>query len=335
MSKVVIVIGAIFLNIFTFGCEKKQKEVDAVNIVTKNDNIVENIENVVQVEKKPIIQIDEVTYYEDDFFAFSGTVLREMDKESINNKVVQEKLIKDFVEHKLLLEEAKRAGVENTLVNVDSVVDSINTDKGSQELKVYSGHYSSDEKALTSLIEERRLVEALLTNVINANIVVSDEEIRKRYNEKEAKETPVKKAHIFQIFTRKEETIKKAYAELEKGINFSEVATRYSEGPEQTQGGDLGFVAEDDYPEIFAEAFKLQPNRYSNIIKSDYGYHIFLVKNIKDSKKYTYDDVKSKIYFELYSIHQEEKTREFIDGLFVKSDIKYLNNVDFSKYGSK
>ncbi len=331
MYRLLIVSSILFLTTtFSISCSKESK----TEIIA---NKVKDIENVVnkEVSKKEILSINGNIFYENDFFAFASNVLREMDEESIKNKTIQENLIKEFIEHKLLYAEAKRIGIEENSNEIEKIVVTINSDEGTQDLKAYSGYYNSDPQALSSIIHERRLVEGLLAHVINSNIVVSDKDIRKRYDEVEAKKIPEKKAHIFHIFTKKEDTAKKAYDELQKGISFSEVALRYSDGPEKNHGGDLGFVSENDYPEIFAEAFKLAKNKYSNIIKSDYGYHIFLVKEIINAKKYTYDDVKSKIYFELYSQQQEEKTREFINGLFIKADIKNINNIDFSKYYSK
>ena len=120
--------------------------------------------------------------------------------------------------------------------------------------------------------------------------------------------------------------------ELQKGLSFSEVAERYCEGPEKEYGGDLGVISEGDFPEIFAEAFKLSVGKYSDIVKSDYGYHIFFVKKVLKPKKTAYDDVKSKIYFELYSQKQEEKTREFINELYNKANIKHINDIDLAGY---
>ena len=83
-------------------------------------------------------------------------------------------------------------------------------------------------------------------------------------------------AHLFQIFTTDKQVAEKAMAELKRGLAFNEVAARYSEGPEKEEGGDLGFISDDVYPEIFGEAFKLKPGKISDIVKSEYGYHIIL-----------------------------------------------------------
>ncbi len=119
-------------------------------------------------------------------------------------------------------------------------------------------------------------------------------------------------------------------AELTRGLAFNEVAVRYSEGPEKEDGGDLGFIIDTDYPEIFGEAFKLKPGKISDIVKSEYGYHIFLVKEYSRSKKIDYDDVKTQIHFSLYNKEQDKKIEELINELYKNADIKYLTDINLN-----
>lgn len=282
--------------------------------------------------RKAIMEINGRLLYEDDFYDFAGTVLKEMGGENMDNPEVKDKLLKDFTEHNMLLSEARRRGISINNERINRILDSFHTEEGVQDLKVYSGSYYTDHTKLAKLMQERLLVESLLNGVVNSQIVITEKELKDRYNTDEAKQKPETKAHILHIFTTKEETAEKAMNELRKGLSFNEVAERYSEGPEKKQSGDLGFISDGDFPEIFAEAFRLPTDKYSGIVKSDYGYHIFFVKKILRPKKINYEDVKSKIYMELYLQQQEDKTREFIDELYKNADIKYLDDVDLGGY---
>ena len=289
-------------------------------------------------EKKPtrkaIIDLNGKILYEDDFYDFAGAVIKEMGGENTNNTDVKNKLLQDFIEHNMLLSEAEKRGISINDGRMKRILDSFSTQDGPQNLKVSSGSYDTDHNKFAKLMQERFLVEALLNDAVHSQIVITEKELKDRYKTHELTQKPETKAHILHIFTTKEETAEKAINELRKGLSFNEVAERYSEGPEKSQGGDLGFISDGDFPEIFAEAFKLPAGRYSGIVKSDYGYHIFFVKKILQPKRINYDDVKSKMHRELYSQRQEEKTREFIDELYKNTTVKYLNDVDLGGYAA-
>ncbi len=168
------------------------------------------------------------------------------------------------------------------------------SEAGTQDLKVYSGSYDTDAKALSEILREKFMVETLISDMINSNIDIKEDEIKKEYIDNYSQKEPSKKAHIFQIFTTDKQVAEKAMAELTRGLAFNEVAVRYSE------------------------------------VKSEYGYHIFLVKEYSRSKKIDYDDVKTQIHFSLYNKEQDKKIEELINELYKNADIKYLTDINLN-----
>lgn len=66
-----------------------------------------------------------------------------------------------------------------------------------------------------------------------------------------------------------------ALSELRRGANFAQVAATYSDAPDATQGGNLGWRASGRLPAIFLESIdKLQPGEVSDILRSPNGFHI-------------------------------------------------------------
>jgi peptidyl-prolyl cis-trans isomerase SurA len=63
---------------------------------------------------------------------------------------------------------------------------------------------------------------------------------------------------------------------LEDGADFGELAKEYSEDPATApRGGDLGFIKRGDLVKEFEEvAFSLEPNQVSDIVQTQFGYHI-------------------------------------------------------------
>jgi len=66
-----------------------------------------------------------------------------------------------------------------------------------------------------------------------------------------------------------------ALSELRRGANFAQVAATYSDAPDATQGGNLGWRASARLPSLFLESLeKLQPGDVSDILRSPNGFHI-------------------------------------------------------------
>ena len=66
-----------------------------------------------------------------------------------------------------------------------------------------------------------------------------------------------------------------ALSELRRGSNFAQVAATYSDAPDATQGGNLGWRASARLPSLFLETLeKLQPGEVSDILRSPNGFHI-------------------------------------------------------------
>ncbi|MGQ8335441.1 peptidylprolyl isomerase [Sunxiuqinia sp. A32] len=72
---------------------------------------------------------------------------------------------------------------------------------------------------------------------------------------------------------------------VEDGENFSMLAVMYSEGPSAGQGGELGYMGRAELdPTYAAAAFNLKGDRVSNVVKSEFGYHIIQLVDRKGEK---------------------------------------------------
>jgi len=66
------------------------------------------------------------------------------------------------------------------------------------------------------------------------------------------------------------------YQAIQSGSDFAELAGQYSDDPASAAyGGDLGFISRGGFIKEFEEvAFSLTINEISNVVKTDFGYHI-------------------------------------------------------------
>ncbi len=278
------------------------------------------------VSYKNIVKINGKTYTTRDLWDFSNIILWEIEPKDLHNQELQDKLLNDFIEHKLLLQEAERRGIAADKDKLNQLFLQLGSSEGSKELKAITGHYYIDSDKVAKIAEERLIVDELFRELVDTTSYVSEAELKKYYDSKNFSRVPTGEAHILHIFTTDNATAQLAAKELASGILFPEVARKYSEGPEKNNGGDLGFVKESDYPEFFSTAFRLKEGEVSGIVKSDYGYHIFKMVQYAKASRNSYDNVKTKLLAELYTQKRQEIIREYVNALHSNADIQYLSN---------
>ncbi|MDR2868917.1 MAG: peptidylprolyl isomerase, partial [Deferribacteraceae bacterium] len=228
--------------------------------------------------------------------------------------------------HKLLLEEADKRGI--TAYHQDQrnqLYAQLTSAAGAKELKAVTGQYDIEADKVAKLAEERLIIDELSQLVVTNMSYITEDELKKHYASKNIDRNPTGVAHVLHIFTTDNDMAQAAAKELAGGIIFSEVARKYSEGPERSNGGDLGYINEADFPEFFSDAFKLKAGETSDVVRSDYGFHIFKVMQYANAERTAYENVKQELYAELYTKKRQEMIREFVNALLNNANIQYLD----------
>ncbi len=85
--------------------------------------------------------------------------------------------------------------------------------------------------------------------------------------------------------------------QIKSGGNFAELATKNSDDPgSKTQGGELGWLDRGKtVPEFDKAAFTLAPGQTSDLIKTQFGYHILQVEDKKTAHLRPLSEVKAEI----------------------------------------
>jgi peptidyl-prolyl cis-trans isomerase D len=144
-------------------------------------------------------------------------------------------------------------------------------------------------------IPEKRKIKFLLIDIdaLRTKVVVPPAEIEQAYaNNSQQYETPeqVRASHILLKTEGKDDATVKAKAEelLKKakaGADFAELAKANSEDEASAKnGGDLDYFGRGRMvPEFDQVAFALQPGQTSDVVKTQYGYHIIKVTDKKSA----------------------------------------------------
>ncbi|MBP1634501.1 MAG: ppiD [Acidobacteria bacterium] len=160
-------------------------------------------------------------------------------------------------------------------------------------------------------IGERRKVRYLLIDVeaLRAQNQPTPREIEKAYNDSiDLYSTPeqVRASHILFKTEGKDEAVVRATAEkvlqeVKAGGDFAELAKKYSEDEQSAkQGGDLDYFARGKMvPEFDQAAFSLEPGQVSDLVKTQFGFHIIKVTDKKPASTRTLDEVRPQIVDQL------------------------------------
>jgi len=85
----------------------------------------------------------------------------------------------------------------------------------------------------------------------------------------------VSQVKVSHILLKKEAEAKAVLEELKKGASFSKIAQERSLCPSKKRGGDLGFFGRGQMVKEFEKAaFTLKKGDTSEIVKTQFGYHI-------------------------------------------------------------
>ncbi|PYR63611.1 MAG: hypothetical protein DMF91_02970 [Acidobacteria bacterium] len=156
-------------------------------------------------------------------------------------------------------------------------------------------------------IPEKRKIRYLLIDidVLRAKVVVPPADVDRAYkNNAEQYTTPeqVRASHILLKTEGKDDAAVKAKAEevlkqAKSGADFAELAKKYSEDDSNAkQGGDLDYFARGRMvPEFDQAVFAMEPGQISDLVKTQYGYHIIKLVDKKPSVTRPLADVRAQI----------------------------------------
>jgi len=161
-------------------------------------------------------------------------------------------------------------------------------------------------------LKNNLLIKNLINAVVNSKVVVAKNEVAEYFENHPKEFHKPEQVRALHIMVTTEEEARNILKRLEThGANFSDLAIEYSQGPEGTQGGDLGYFEAGQMPEEFDGVFKLKPGKISDIIRTPYGFHIFKVVDKKPERIIGFEESRKLIRAKLLQQHQEDAFRKW------------------------
>jgi len=165
----------------------------------------------------------------------------------------------------------------------------------------------------------------------------ADAQVREFYDknpEKFKQEEAIRASHIlFRVPENADAATKKkamdeaqsVLKEARAGADFAALAKKHSGDGSAQQGGDLNFFTRGQMVPAFDQAaFALKPGEISDIVTTQFGYHIIKLTERRAASTVPFEQVSDRIKEYLTAQQKQERAQAFIDSLKQKAKIEVL-----------
>ena len=163
----------------------------------------------------------------------------------------------------------------------------------------------------------RRLVEdAFLRARLSQLPAPTEDAVRARYDATIGQETRPAAVRARQVLLKTGEEAAHVLGLIRaRTLAFEDAATRYSTAPEADSGGDLGWFSEGEMPVVFDVCFLLAKGQVSEVVASDYGFHIFQVIDTRPARVEPFEAARARVEDELARERQSAATAKLLEDL--------------------
>ena len=179
-------------------------------------------------------------------------------------------------------------------------------------------------------------VAKMIQDEIASKVTVKPEQVTDFYEKnpdqfKQAEQ--VRASHILIAFPEKADAAAKATArakaeqvlkDVKAGKDFAALAKQHSQDPgSAVNGGDLGFFQQGQMVGPFNDvAFSLAPGNTSEIVETNFGYHIIRVVEKKAGRTVPLEEVRPQVEQFLQNKNRDDQTTAFVNALKAKGKVE-------------
>ena len=246
--------------------------------------------------------------------------------------------LENLINQRILLHEANRKGIQAEKEAVDSRIAEITSrypdpEKFKEQL---AGMGVSDEE-FHQEIEQNVILETLIEAQTKDIKEAGQEEVEEFYRSNPdsfKKPEQVQASHILlkmdpgaandETRTQKRLVLSRLRGEVEKGVDFAQLAREHSDCPSSSRGGDLGLFERGKMAKAFEDAaFGMKVGEVSEIVETQFGYHLIKVTNRQDGETVSLEKARDSITNFLNRQKQEQAVGEYLDTLRGTTQIEY------------
>jgi peptidyl-prolyl cis-trans isomerase C len=263
---------------------------------------------------------------------FEAYIERAVDDQSpLTQGELKARLLEQFIEEQLLLMAAEEEGIRVAPQEVEALAQEVGSlgDGASDE---EAGRRANERPGATVDLEGHIRVRKLMEEKVLNQVSVDESEIASFYEQNSTHYRKPEVVDVSQILLETEEEAIRIREELQADPKrFAELAREFSVGPQASRDGRMGTFRRGELPPDFEEViFNLRKGKFSDIVKTDFGYHIFRVNDLQPARDLSLEDVTDAIRVELLRRKSDEAMSIYLDELKRKYPVKiHTDRLDF------
>ena len=122
------------------------------------------------------------------------------------------------------------------------------------------------------------------------------------------------------------EKIDEAWARVQAGEDFAELAREYSESPLAERGGDMGYIQRGRMlPEFEDVVFATEVGQVTPVFETAHGFNVVRVLDRKDSRRHSFEEVKTGLMLVLAREKKHQALHDHVDELLRQADVRILD----------
>lgn len=196
-------------------------------------------------------------------------------------EVMKPVFVNNIIEEELVLQHARKGFITVSDEEVDIAMKGLLEGIEREDLDRLLTEESRNIGDMREFIRKRALIKRTIEREVHKDIVVTAEQIRQYYEAHADEFVMEPTVELHHVFMKNSYQAKEALKRLRSGITLEAVAREFGETEGVEEGsGFMGVFAKGDLPKDVEDVvFSIPSRRYSNIIKTQRGYHIFYVAN--------------------------------------------------------
>ncbi|MBW2545242.1 MAG: peptidylprolyl isomerase [Deltaproteobacteria bacterium] len=249
---------------------------------------------------------------------------------------IKKDLFESLITRKVLYLESQKKGVEVD----DTIIDERFANMKEQfpkeaDFKGMLEKMRLTEDLLKAQLREGMAIQQLIDQEIINNIEISDKETKDYYDghtDLFKQPEKIRASHILikadpgageSVKADALKEIKKIQKELKEGGDFAALAKEHSQCPSAARGGDLGDFGRGQMVKPFEDAvFSMKSGEISDIVETDFGYHLIKAGERKPEMITDYKDIKDKLTQYLKQMKTGEEVKKYIEKLEEQAKIE-------------
>lgn len=228
---------------------------------------------------------------------------------------VKSNLLETFIEEKLLLEKAQQLKIQPNPETVRTMLAKMA--EPSEEHAAAQTETGRDAELERSVSDNLKIQQYLHDHLLR-DVSISESEGEAHYRQHLSEYVRNDVVRLREILLDDPVQAQKIQALLaaKRHKNFGELARIYSKANSAPEGGDLGTFQRGDLPEEFEKVvFALPPGTASKIVRTRYGYHMFLVEEKILAHQLKFWEVRDEINEKLLGEREREIIKKELDAL--------------------